>query len=348
MESNAAHVWESGVPVGTLSRKRPKPTGWWLIVAIVFVVAITGVGFVLWQQSQQQQAADSEEGLAIEVDMRVLEVEVVKPIRSVLNPVTEVTIVSNKEVTMEPHGRAELVKIENSDSPEHYYVLRVTKLPIGESKVNIKLKDEAGNDFSQEIIVTRESFGFPVGYDNGVGAWPDAQYSVDGSSYAVVVDKQHRLLEDYEPDDLVDLNADLGLYTLNNAVLRAEPARALRSMLNELATATGKYVTIASGYRSYETQVKTYSGWVKELGEIGADQVSARPGHSEHQLGTAVDFVSDETNWQITNDFGATVAGKWLAENCTRFGFILPYQQDQTADGGYKEESWHFRYIGIE
>jgi D-alanyl-D-alanine carboxypeptidase len=93
--------------------------------------------------------------------------------------------------------------------------------------------------------------------------------------------------------------------------------------------------------------MQTYVSWVRQLGEQKADGLSARPGYSEHQLGTTVDFVSQDTNWQITNAFGNTVAGKWLAENSSKYGFTLPYKSDQSNAGGYQEESWHFRFTGV-
>jgi D-alanyl-D-alanine carboxypeptidase len=93
--------------------------------------------------------------------------------------------------------------------------------------------------------------------------------------------------------------------------------------------------------------MQTYVSWVRQLGEQKADGLSARPGYSEHQLGTAVDFVNKATGYKIVNDFGNTPAGKWLAENSYKYGFILPYKSDQSNAGGYQEESWHFRFTGV-
>jgi D-alanyl-D-alanine carboxypeptidase len=227
------------------------------------------------------------------------------------------------------------------------YIATINNLPVGETPVSLRFIDKIGNEFTQELTLSRKAFTFPFGFTE-IRPWPDANYVLNGDDLIAKVDKSHRLLEDYIPQDLVDLNKQFGLYTLNNAQLRIDAAVALKHMLDQLAKETGEYVTVASGYRSYETQLQTYSGWVSQYGEAEANKFSAKPGHSEHQLGTTFDLVNEDTDWKITNDFGTTNAGKWLAANCERYGFIFPYKQDESNNNGYVEESWHFRYIGLE
>ena len=45
-------------------------------------------------------------------------------------------------------------------------------------------------------------------------------------------------------------------------------------------------------------------------------------------------------------DFAASEAGKWLQENCYKFGFVLRFPEDKTDITGILYESWHFRYVG--
>lgn len=108
------------------------------------------------------------------------------------------------------------------------------------------------------------------------------------------------------------------------------------------AAKDGIEINFMSGFRSYSEQVRVYKGWVKVYGEE-ADRVSARPGHSEHQLGLAIDV--NET----TFDFADSPEGKWLAENCYKYGFILRYPSfEAEAITGYMYEPWHIRYLGDE
>lgn len=95
-----------------------------------------------------------------------------------------------------------------------------------------------------------------------------------------------------------------------------------------------------SGYRSYDTQAAIYN---EDVRLYGNDQpLSAKPGHSEHQLGSTIDFN------EIDDGFGDTAAGKWLAKNAVKFGFVMSYPPGRTGETGYAYEPWHFRYIGLE
>ena len=102
-----------------------------------------------------------------------------------------------------------------------------------------------------------------------------------------------------------------------------------------------------SGYRSYETQVITHNYFINTMGEQEAIRVSARPGHSEHQLGLALD-VTIHALGNLTSLFSSTDEGIWLQNNAHRFGFIIRYPADREADTGYIYEPWHIRYVGIE
>ena len=106
------------------------------------------------------------------------------------------------------------------------------------------------------------------------------------------------------------------------------------------ANSAGFSMPLLSGFRSYNTQVGLYNRYVSAYGQATADTFSARPGHSEHQTGLAFDVGS------IDNNYGNTAGGKWLANNCYKYGFILRYPKDKEEITGYNYESWHYRYVG--
>jgi D-alanyl-D-alanine carboxypeptidase len=85
-----------------------------------------------------------------------------------------------------------------------------------------------------------------------------------------------------------------------------------------------------------------YERNVKEMGQQAADRESARPGHSQHQLGLVIDFGS------ITDAFARTPEGIWLSANASRFGWSLSYPEGYEDVTGYRWESWHYRYVGRE
>ncbi len=101
-------------------------------------------------------------------------------------------------------------------------------------------------------------------------------------------------------------------------------------------------VNIQSGFRSYEKQSTIYNRHVREGGTVEADTYSARPGHSEHQTGTAMDL-----NW-IDTRLEERADGKWLFANAYKYGFILRYPEGKTNETGYIYEPWHYRYVGEE
>src|SRR5690606_15165135 len=97
--------------------------------------------------------------------------------------------------------------------------------------------------------------------------------------------------------------------------------------LNTDAKADGIDISVISAYRSYSTQASTYKYWVNYNGgsAAAADKISARPGHSQHQLGTAVDFSSNEIGDRLGAEFNNTKGAKWLVENGWKYGFVLSY-----------------------
>ena len=155
-----------------------------------------------------------------------------------------------------------------------------------------------------------------------------------------LVNKTYKLDKDYEPDDLVTVNSNY--VTHGNVTMRAEAYRAFEQM-RETAKAEGLTLNISTAYRSYSTQKRLYTGYLNSSSQKVVDTFSARPGHSEHQLGVAADFAAGQKRLE---NFTGTPEQKWMQENAYKFGFILRYLPDKVDITGYKYESWHYRYVG--
>lgn len=168
-----------------------------------------------------------------------------------------------------------------------------------------------------------------------------------GSDLLRVVDKQTALPAGYVPPNLSQLPAPYVAPGFGGQMLRQEALEALARML-DAADAAGHDIRSRSAYRSYSEQERTFAYWVSVLGEAEARRVSAEPGHSEHQLGTAADLTSASAGWELTEGFAATAEGEWLAAHAHEYGFALSYPQGAEAITGYKYEPWHYRYIGPE
>ena len=101
-------------------------------------------------------------------------------------------------------------------------------------------------------------------------------------------------------------------------------------------------------YGANATQIKAPIGDRPSFEQIEqALKESARPGHSEHQLGTALDFRSaaGPPAWEL-DDWAQTPAGAWMAEHAPRFGFVMSYPRGEEETVCYAYESWHYRYVG--
>ena len=157
-----------------------------------------------------------------------------------------------------------------------------------------------------------------------------------------LVDTILRVPRSYVPPDLVSISK-AGI--AGHGKVRAVMIEDLRAM-TEAAAAAGNAIGVQSAYRSYADQQATFASWASQLGYAGALKVSARPGHSEHQLGLAIDFRSDPGGSPFTGSWGKTPAGKWMNRHAWEYGFIRSYPAGKQAISCYASEPWHYRYVG--
>ena len=158
-----------------------------------------------------------------------------------------------------------------------------------------------------------------------------------------LVNRTYALAEDYVPNDLVTPKVKLDG---TNVMMRREAAEALEKLFAG-AKEAGYTLSAISGYRSYGRQKSIHNARVRQLGKEAADRISAPPGCSEHQLGLAMDIGCKEA-LHLTESFGDTPEGKWVAAHCYEYGFIIRYKAEWEDVTGYAYEPWHIRYVGAE
>ncbi len=159
--------------------------------------------------------------------------------------------------------------------------------------------------------------------------------------YGILANKYYSLGEDYEPEDLV--NVDIKYYYGEPKKIRSEAYDAFIEMWNA-AYEDGIYLILISGYRSAAHQKEVYDAYQADKGTKYADSIAARTGYSEHQTGLALDIYSKECTSQAK--FHESKSYEWLINNSYKFGFILRYPKDKQNITGYNYESWHYRYLG--
>ena len=157
-----------------------------------------------------------------------------------------------------------------------------------------------------------------------------------------LVDTTYTLPRSYVPPDLVPVSRT-GI--AGSGQIRAIVVDDLRALASA-ARSAGAPLAVRSAYRSYRRQGSVFAGWVAVSGWDEAIRFSARPGHSEHQLGTAIDLqaAGGAAPWQT--EFAATAQGRWLKRNSWRFGFVVSYPPGSEAIVCYGSEAWHVRYVG--
>jgi D-alanyl-D-alanine carboxypeptidase len=169
--------------------------------------------------------------------------------------------------------------------------------------------------------------------------------STDPNNLSVIVNKLRPLSPaDYAPADVVEVPVPFA----NQPFLRKEAADATVAMFAAFEAQTGLKMQAQSAYRSYQTQVSVYAGWVASKGQAGADLTSARPGFSEHQTGLAIDVSALPAVCTLQRCFADTPQGQWLAANAVDYGFVLRYPDGGTPVTGYEFEPWHYRYVGVD
>lgn len=160
------------------------------------------------------------------------------------------------------------------------------------------------------------------------------------------LDKQHSLAADCQPPDLAPLPDAMSYLVDYPIILRKAAADAMAALINA-ATDAGFTLKVRSAYRSYAQQQVVFNYWVSVDGYDQAVRVSAEPGHSEHQLGTAADVTSASSGYGF-DYFDGTPDAAWLAANCWKFGYIVSYPAGTESITGYAYEPWHFRYVGTD
>lgn len=160
----------------------------------------------------------------------------------------------------------------------------------------------------------------------------------------LLINKQHPIPEDYT----FELGTIKGSMKCDKRILED-----LLAMLQG-AKEDGVNLVICSPYRDLNRQEVLFNRKIKAYMKRGmsymdayktASQAVTVPGASEHQIGLALDIISNHYS-TLDEGFGETAAGKWLAEHSCEYGFILRYPKEKEYITSIEYEPWHFRYVG--
>lgn len=165
--------------------------------------------------------------------------------------------------------------------------------------------------------------------------------AIEPNSIEVLCNKFYQLSSTFEPTDLVSVKE--GYYVQDGkSYLLSERALNAFVEMSDAAQKDGVSIKIISAYRTYNYQENLYNKYTANNGKAAADRFSARPGHSEHETGLAID-IND-----VAQAFENTEAFQWLTENSYKYGYILRYPKGKEDTTGYMYEPWHYRYLGAD
>lgn len=350
-----------------MSRIRKKKKNSKIIVIVIILIILCVIGYFLYTKIKYESNKSNvilKDKLDIEINDEVVLETFVKEIKNgiILNgkDIIDTSKLGKKNVEL-------LIKDKNNYEEKIKFIINVidTTKPVIEAKKEIStyvgtkidlLKDVKVTDNSKEEIKAKVVGDYDI---NKAGEYKLKYEASDSSNNKEEVDFVLKVTSDPNNrtfttskgfsgkvvngvtyiDGILIANKTYSLPSNYGNGLTWETQNAFNKMKAD-ASALGLNLWLSSGYRSYYDQKYIYNNYVSRDGQAAADTYSARAGHSEHQTGLAFDLNT------ISDSFADTAEGKWVAENCHKYGLILRYPKGKDSITGYKYESWHLRYIG--
>lgn len=213
---------------------------------------------------------------------------------------------------------------------------------VGETSHGMEIEAKYSAD---DILAATQPNGAGEGH---TAAGETVEFSADDWKL-LLINKQHSIPDGYE--------FPLGDIQTMKGTMQCD-ARIIDELLDMLQDAREDNIIlrICSPYRDLEYQKVLFDRKIRfymnrgmsymEAYQLGS-RIVAVPAASEHRLGLALDIVSD-TYINLDEGFANTPAGKWLAENSYKYGFILRYPKGKEDITGIDYEPWHFRYVGVD
>jgi zinc D-Ala-D-Ala carboxypeptidase len=212
-----------------------------------------------------------------------------------------------------------------------------------EKQNNVELEDQTVVNGENSKPVQQEASAPPTDTNHD-----SIQVVFNPESIPVLVNKQNKLPDKYNPTDLVYTDISFVSGASNEKRKMRKEAAAAVNQLFAGAKAEGISLLGVSAYRSHATQTTLFNYYVNRDGYEKARTYSALPGTSEHETGLSIDVTGGNGKCAAENCFGGTKEAIWLEQHAAEYGFIIRYPQGKESITGYQYEPWHLRYVGKE
>ena len=195
----------------------------------------------------------------------------------------------------------------------------------------VKYSDETGDDEEDTVLYVNLNLDKEEYTDS---------ITINKFSTDMLVNKYRGLGENFEPDNLVVIDKK---YAAEDGFKSNKEALDAYIEMSRAAEKEGLSLIINSAYRSYSDQQDICDTYLKEYGQEYVNKYVAKPGYSEHQTGLAYDIGS-----RNVNVFANSLEYKWMQENAYKYGFIYRFTTKYQNITGFRNEPWHYRYVGRE
>ena len=170
----------------------------------------------------------------------------------------------------------------------------------------------------------------------------------------LLVNLDHRLSDYYDAEDLVYISDGISANVVRARSNEAQMNRTALEAANRMFTAAQRDglngFVITTAYRTYAFQHTLYMQEDQPVNEAGLYSV-VPPFASEHRTGLAMDITNEQlvnSSDTLTDRFGDSAQGRWIAEHCWEYGFIIRYPVGKSEITRIIFEPWHLRYVGVE
>ena len=165
------------------------------------------------------------------------------------------------------------------------------------------------------------------------------------TDYLVLVNGDHALPVDYQ--ETVELltaeNCEGKCYGVEKKTYEA-----FLRLREDLLRNHGIQAELISGHRTIEAQINSFNNYLNKFGLEYANKYVAKPGHSEHHTGLAIDvgiLREGRVYFTIEDLLSVDDLFQIIHKKLPDYGFILRYPADKKPVTGIGYEPWHFRYI---
>ena len=348
-----------------------------VIIMMILIVALVAGGY-FYQQYMKKKELENRLNVTLKEDLKV-QINEEYVLSSFVKEIRNGELLNSEEIvdTSKLGEQVVTLKLKNKDGIEEEYKFKIEVIdnekPVIEAKKEISSYVGSDVDLLKDVKVTDNS-------KEDIKAKVIGEYDKNkAGKYELKLEAQDSSGNKEEYDFILNIVSDPNNRTFTTSkgfsgkvvngvtyidgVLIANKTYSLPSSyapgllssiqnafnkLKDDASASGYNLYIGSGYRSYWDQKIIYNNYVSWDGQANADTYSARPGHSEHQSGLAIDVCDRNEAACISSAFDNTVQAKWINDNCYKYGLIIRYPKNKSNITGYIYESWHLRYVGVE